>query len=110
MKENHMMETEQVTIPPAQSAAAFLALPRGADSLASSYGLASPFNVSSGDIVRSDVIGVMRIAANDTAKRRLRGPVGFVHMSAATGAGRVAGVNRFDLNAMFAGDVRDLQE
>jgi len=31
-------------------------------------------------------------------------------MSAATDAGCVAGVNRFDLDAMFTSDVRDLQE
>jgi hypothetical protein len=52
----------------------------------------------------------MRIAANDTAKCRLRGSVGLVHMPAATSAGRVAGVNRFYLDALFAGHMPDLQK
>ena len=52
----------------------------------------------------------MRIATNNTAKSRLRGSVGFIHMSAATSARRVPGINRFNLNAMSARNVRHLQE
>src|SRR5262245_7582174 len=92
------------------SAAAFLALPRGADSRASSYGLASLFNVSNGDIVRSDIISIMRIAANNTAKRRLRGSVRLVHMPTATPARCIPSINRFNLDAALAGHVPDLGE
>src|SRR6266511_2458278 len=52
----------------------------------------------------------MRIATDDAAKRRLRGSVGLVHVPAAALARRVPGVNRFNLNAVFARNVRDLQE
>jgi len=52
----------------------------------------------------------MRIATNNTAKCRLRGSVGFIHMSTATCARRIAGVNRFDLNAVPARNVRGFQE
>ena len=89
---------------------AFLALPQGADYRASSYGLASLFNVSNGDIVRSDIVSIMRIAASNTAKHRLRGSVGLVHMPTATRARCITSVNRFNPDAALAGHVSDLGE
>ncbi len=47
----------------------------------------------------------MRITTDNTAKRGLRGAVGLVHVATPTSTRRVARVNRFNLNAVLAGDV-----
>src|SRR5215510_2429083 len=52
----------------------------------------------------------MRIAANNTAKRRLRGSVGLVYMPTATRARCVTSINRFNLDADLDGHVPDLGE
>jgi len=52
----------------------------------------------------------MRIAANNTAKRRLRGSVGLIHMPTATRARCITSINRFNLDATLAGHVPDLCE
>jgi hypothetical protein len=60
--------------------------------------------------VRSDVIGIMRIATNNAAKRGLRGSIGFIHVFAAASARCVAGVDRFNFDTVLACPVLDLQE
>src|SRR5262249_23576136 len=77
---------------------------------ASSYVLASLFNVSNRDIVGSYIVGIMRISAYNTSKCRLRSSVGFVYVAASARSGCVAGIYRFDFDAMFAPDVFDLGE